>query len=975
MKTQTPDINSAQRELPAHFDKRRMLGLDALAKLSTQFANRPEFRRLVNTLLLTVSGQFTIASVFAILRKPDRSGAEPVYFAAGRYASNKLLESLILTPDAKSYFVEHSLPSLVSDLDMNSPCSRHFGILRESKVEVVCPIIQNDELLGLIGLGGRISGKGFDQDDLKFLAQLVSSVTPLIASSYQYWQTASLSEWYRELIDSVFQGVLVFGPDNKLKKINATALGIIGLHSKRIPDDESCLNAPIDEVFPADQFPDWSRKIVKAATEHSWRCIDDLKVGPEDNQQTFVAYVCRMLSSAKYQTDYIVTLEDVTERTRTREQLEEGQEILRATIESTADGILVVDGKGRVTHHNKRFVDMWRIPPELMKARDDDELLSYVLSQLVDPDKFLARVRDLYASSETTFDTLLFKDGRVFERFSSPLMRNADVSGRVWSFRDVTKRAQAEAALRESEERFRTLAASLPEVVFELDIEGRVTYVNNNAHRQFGYTKAEFAQGLMAADLIAEVDRQRAQGNFALIIQGKMLQRNEYMALRKDGSSFPMAVHSKPIFRDGAAIAVRGIMVDLTDRYTAERQKQELQAKLEKAERMESIGILAGGVAHDLNNMLGPVVGYPEVILRKLPDDHPVRKHVERIGASAQKAADVIQDLLTLARRGRYEMKPMNLNDLVREYLETPSFLEKQSDRPDVSVKIRLHENLSNIIGSEFHLTKALMNLVVNAFDAMPDGGELTIETSESHLNELISGFSKIESGKYVMIRVKDTGIGIDPEDLDRIFEPYYSKKKMGSSGSGLGLAIVYGIVRDHKGYYDIISGKGEGTEFIAYFPMTEDEVTVSDDSSADYRGNETILVIDDAAEQREIATVLLTGLGYDVTSVESGRKAIEYLSSHKVDIVLLDMIMEEDFDGLDTYTELIKIHPGQRAVIISGYSPTERVRNAQDLGAGGYVKKPFTRSVIGKAVREELDRVDTSDPSRRKLHEAGTGR
>ncbi len=360
------------------------------------------------------------------------------------------------------------------------------------------------------------------------------------------------------------------------------------------------------------------------------------------------------------------------------------------------------------------------------------------------------------------------------------------------------------------------------------------------------------------------------------------------------------------------------------------------------------MGILAGGVAHDLNNMLGPLVGYPELILMKLPKDSPVRKQVERVGTAAKDAADVIQDLLTLARRGRYEMQPTDLNEVVRSYLDSPSCAQLRQRCPNVSVEISLSESLPGILGSSVHLSKVVMNLVVNAFDAMPQGGSLNIETVCEELQRLRSGHDKITPDTFVVLKVRDTGMGIAAEDLTKIFEPYYSKKRMGTSGSGLGLSVVYGVIKDHGGYYDILSETGKGTEFILYFPVSEDVQATSRQRS----------VIDDSAEQRELALEMLRSLGYEVSAAVNGTEAVRHLDEHRVDLILLDMIMEPDMDGLDTYTEIVRLHPGQRAIIVSGFAATDRVEQAQQLGAGAYVRKPYTRAAIAAAVREELDKT-----------------
>ncbi|HOP06206.1 MAG TPA: response regulator [candidate division Zixibacteria bacterium] len=405
---------------------------------------------------------------------------------------------------------------------------------------------------------------------------------------------------------------------------------------------------------------------------------------------------------------------------------------------------------------------------------------------------------------------------------------------------------------------------------------------------------------------------------------------------------------------------VSGNVAMAIERLRSQQQQHRLEEKLLKAEKMESLGMLAGGVAHDLNNMLGPLVGYPELILRKLEKDNPIRKQIERIQRSAVDAAEVIQDLLTLARRGRYEMKSLNLNEVVENYLDSPSYLKLSEQRNEVRLENSLDPAIGLINGSAPHLAKVVMNLIVNAYDAMPDGGNLRVSTSVEHLSKAAGVSEQIEPGDYVVLRVKDTGSGIPEDAIGKIFEPYFSKKAMGASGSGIGLAVVYGILKDHHGSYDIISEVDVGTEFVLYFPLTEMPRQAEKADDDIQGGDETILIVDDVEEVREMACALLEMLGYITVPMENGHKALDYLKNNKVDLVVLDMIMEPDFDGLDTLREIVKHCPDQKSLIVSGYSATERVQAALELGAGGYVKKPFTVEAIGAAVRKVLDKTVT---------------
>jgi CheY-like chemotaxis protein len=252
------------------------------------------------------------------------------------------------------------------------------------------------------------------------------------------------------------------------------------------------------------------------------------------------------------------------------------------------------------------------------------------------------------------------------------------------------------------------------------------------------------------------------------------------------------------------------------------------------------------------------------------------------------------------------------------------------------------------------------MNLVSNAAEAMPEGGEISISTENQYIDRPITGYDHVEEGDYSVLRVSDTGVGISKMDRERIFEPFYTKKVMGRSGTGLGMTVVWGTVKDHNGYIDIKSTKGKGTTFTLYFPVTRKELPKDQSlvSIEEYMGKgESVLVIDDVKEQREIASKILKKLGYSFTSVSSGEEAVDYLKENSADLLVLDMIMHPGIDGLETYKRIIELRPGQKALIVSGFSETKRVKEAQRLGAGAYVKKPFLLGKIGLAVRDELER------------------
>jgi len=392
-------------------------------------------------------------------------------------------------------------------------------------------------------------------------------------------------------------------------------------------------------------------------------------------------------------------------------------------------------------------------------------------------------------------------------------------------------------------------------------------------------------------------------------------------------------------------------------------ERNRFEAGLERAKKMELVGTIAGGVAHDLNNILSASINYPELLLMKIPKKSPLRESLEIIMKSGLKAAAIVHDLLTLARRGVSTAEVSNINSIVNEFIASPEFEKIRAYHNDVKLEVRLEENLRNILGSPFHIMKTITNLVSNAAEAMPNGGKITIESKNIKLAGPVLGYEVIPSGEYAVLTISDTGTGISANDKEKIFEPFYTKKVMGKSGTGLGMSVVWHTIKDHRGFINLESAEGVGTTFYLYFPTT-DKVLPQKPSMipiSKYSGNgESILIVDDVEEQREIASRILTTLGYKVETAPSGEKALESLKDHGADLVLLDMIMSPGMDGYKTYKEILKLRPRQKAIIVSGYAETDHVMDAIKLGAGSYIKKPYMIEKIGLAVRAELDRTET---------------
>jgi PAS domain S-box-containing protein len=522
--------------------------------------------------------------------------------------------------------------------------------------------------------------------------------------------------------------------------------------------------------------------------------------------------------------------------------------------------------------------------------------------------------------------------------------------------------ARALFLLKSSENQLNSVIKTIPDVVFRLDPAGRITFISPAILK---YEKRpEEMIGKHILEIVHPEDRDAANYRINERRTGARATSDVEMRLLLFQKTMPdgdqrgyfrisaEGVYASEKPRKASFLGTQGIARDISKR-------KQLEHQLEQSQKMEAIGNLAAGVAHDLNNILSGLFSYPELLLIDLPRDSPMRSGLETIQKSGQKAAAIVQDMLSLARRGTDFSEVVNLNAVITEFLSAPEFKRTQEIHPDVNVQTHLSDDLMNVKGSKIHLNKVVMNLVLNAAEAMPAGGTITLATQNRYMDTAQAGYEVIPEGEYVEFSIADEGVGIAPSDLFRIFEPFYTRKRMGQSGTGLGMTVVWATVKDHKGYLDLHSREGEGTRFDIFLPATR-EATIAEDRKfvlQDYTGTEHILVVDDIAEQREITERMLKKLGYRVTSLPSGEAAVDYLQSNSPDLLVLDMIMEPGIDGLETYRRIISVKPGQKAIIASGFSESDRVKALQKLGAGAYIRKPYTLETIGMAIRKELSR------------------
>lgn len=522
----------------------------------------------------------------------------------------------------------------------------------------------------------------------------------------------------------------------------------------------------------------------------------------------------------------------------------------------------------------------------------------------------------------------------------------------------VKERHKVLKKLLESEKRVYQIieAANIPMAIGK---DGDSEFLNKSFRETFGYTLKDMPtlKRMWELSYPDPVYRDKVKNDWQKALEeyseGKKIFRKQYCTVHcKNGED-------KKVEIDFSPVGERGLTTfrDLTEYNKRKAENVLLEKKLLRAQKMEAIGLMAGGVAHDLNNILSGIVGYPDLIKMSLEEDSEIIPHVEAIKRSGLRAADVVADLLTIAKGVASTRKPCTLNKIIDQYFNSPEYEKLKPQMDNIKLIRKLDENILNISCSEIHIKKCVMNLVMNAIEAMDTIGELIISTRNQYVDTPFSMGQYMEKGEYAVLSVKDSGHGIQEEDRERIFDPFYTKKVMGMSGTGLGLSVVWNTVQDHNGGI-IVTSSDKGTIFDLYFPVDRNNLVEESmiEEVVDIHGNgESVLIIDDESLQQEIASGMLSFLGYNTNYVSSGKEALLWLANNSVDILLLDMIMPSGLSGFQTYKEILKIHPNQKAIIASGYSQNKDVESTLKLGAGRFIKKPYTMDLLGKAMQHEL--------------------
>ena len=683
----------------------------------------------------------------------------------------------------------------------------------------------------------------------------------------------------------------------------------------------------------------------------------------KDGQKRFMEYSASVVRDSAGQVKTVGQALDITERKQTEEALRFMNTVLLTQQETAPDGLLVVDGEGRMIIFNKKLVDMWNVPTEILESKSDHLALKLVLDKLAEPKEFLDLVRHLYRNpTEKSHEEIGLVDGRTFERYSAPMTGpEGRYYGRVWYFRDITERKRRETAIKESEQRYRAVVEDLPAMVCRFLSDGVLTFVNS-AYCQYFEKKKEDLIGRDFFLVLPDEDREKVRHHFTSLNEETPMTTYEHQVIAPDGTIRWQEWTDRALFDErGRLVEYQSIGRDITEAKLAQEEKAKIEKQLQQAHKMEAIGTLAGGIAHDFNNILGAIIGYSDLALKDVAQEDRVHYHLEQILKGGYRARDLVKQILAFSRQTEQEQRPIKMSPLVKEVAK----LLRASLPATIEIQTNIGTESDMVLADPTQIHQVIMNLCTNAGHAMRErGGILRLNLLEADLDAHSSLNSPdLREGLYLRLEVSDSGHGMSPEVLKRIFDPYFTTKEI-SSGTGLGLAVVHGIIKKHRGAITVHSEPGQGTSFYVFLPRAAaPSEQQEEEASSIPGGKERVLFVDDEVDLTNLAREILEFLGYTVITKTNSTAALEAYRADPdgFDIVITDQTMPT-LTGLELAKELLGIRPDLPIILCTGFSEQINPEKAQALGISGFLFKPILIPDLAQSIRRALDEKHPGD-------------
>jgi PAS domain S-box-containing protein len=691
----------------------------------------------------------------------------------------------------------------------------------------------------------------------------------------------------------------------------------------------------LDRVLSRPALSDYLKLVEKRFQDPSASGVLEIALRQKDGNEVWLEADFPALPENGTVPLIFVVAHDISSRLTRDQQLRECQGKYQALFENSADSMAVMDRDAALIEVNPTFAEELGVPRSELIGRN---LTSAEMVTADSADRIRLNLKEIIDGRLRAVFEINVRHGngrRVpYEVCAVPLHGKDGVAAVFTILRNISRLRDTEAALRNCEETSRVLLNAAQNAAVLIDVQGRILSANPEAAQMMEVPIEELAGRSIADSLPPDAAELRRQKNLEVIRTGKSIHYED----EADGKRFSSSVH--PICDDrGQVIKLAIYCRDVTAEKRSEEERKKLTAQLQQAQKMEAIGTLAGGIAHDFNNLLMAIQGNVSLVLFDMDAAHPHHRILANIERLIRSGADLTSKLLGYARRGKYESRPLALNDLVRETSETFGRMRK-----DITIYRDMAEDLKCIIADKGQLEQVLLNLFVNAADAMPAGGKLILKTRNLTHQEIPAKGYSIKAGAYVLLSVADTGVGMEREVMARIFDPFFTTKKIGR-GTGLGLASAYGIVKSHNGYIEVESEKDKGSTFSVYLPATDLRTSVdSVPSPKPAAGSGTILLVDDEQVVLEVTAQMIERLGYAVIRARSGREAIERFRENPraVSLVILDMIMPE-MGGGEVFDQLKRIDPRVKVLLASGYSMQGQAREIMNRGCIGFIQKPFS--------------------------------